>query len=287
MAAGLVEGGIVGAVIGKLRTSVTDMATKNILFESELGALTEILQSIEPKLLEIEKYNKELDRAEKTKPYIDLLNKGKELVERCSEISPWSFFERSLYSDELTGYKADLLRFCQVELQLEQSSDIKEMLVKLNRVSEVLDYVKGPSFVGKFFLPGSTLTDRVIVPDSTLLKRKDEVLIKDGPAAVLLAPGWFGATTSPVIQDCTDMYENIFLAKHSKMASIKCIVPELFQIKRCHETKDEAYLLKLLGGGSGTVELYNIDEDDMHNYEYLEELLMHNVVYLVPTRFEF
>ncbi|KAK2965498.1 hypothetical protein RJ640_000346 [Escallonia rubra] len=178
--------------MGKLQTSLTDMATKNIEFKPELGALIEILQSIEPKLLEIEKYNNELDRAEKTKPYIDLLNRGKELVERCSEISSWSIIKRSGYSDELTCYKADLLRFYQVQLQLEQSSDIKEMLVKLNRVSEVLDYVKGRSFVGKIILPGSTLTDAVIVPD--------ELLTKDRPAVVLLPPGWFITATSPEIQ---------------------------------------------------------------------------------------
>ncbi|KAK2983303.1 hypothetical protein RJ640_011626 [Escallonia rubra] len=170
------------------------MATKNIHFESELGALKAILQSVERKFLEIEKHNKELGCAEKTKPNIDLLNKGKELVEKCSEISPLNFIERRRYSDELTGYKAALLSFCQVELQLEQSSDIKEMLMKLDRLDRISEVVKDWALFSPSLHP-------VIGPYSALLKCKDEVLIKDRPAAVLLATCRNGTATSPEIQE--------------------------------------------------------------------------------------
>ncbi|KAK2965501.1 hypothetical protein RJ640_000349, partial [Escallonia rubra] len=203
---------------------------KNIYFESELDSLKATLQSIGPKLLDIEKHNKKLDRAEDTKPYIDLLKKGKKLVQRCSTIGSWNFLNRYRYSNKLIDYNADLLGFCQVEVQLDQSSDIKEILVKVNRFNDVLDHATGGSFVGGFG-EDRELMDQVFGLDLPLEKLKDLVLLKDSSVVLLSAPGGCGKTTLAKML-CRD-------------PKIKVIVQKLFQTKgyqRQFEKEDEALM---------------------------------------------
>ncbi|KAK2998199.1 hypothetical protein RJ639_024034 [Escallonia herrerae] len=249
MAAGLIEGGIVGSLIAELQTFVIDVAVKNIYFKSELESLKETLQSIEPNFRDIEKYNKVLDRAEKTEAFIDLLNKGKKLVQRCSTIGSWNVVNKYRYSDKLNEYNADLGRFCQVKVQLEQLGDIKEILVKVNRVNDVLDHAMGGSFVGGFG-EDRELMDRVFGLDLPLVELKEMVLLKDSSVVLLSAPGGCGKTTlakllcrDPKIQGIYK--KNIFFVTVSKMASITIIVQNQFQTKSGkgqYEKEDEALM---------------------------------------------
>ncbi|KAK2974281.1 hypothetical protein RJ640_016767 [Escallonia rubra] len=173
---------------------VIDVAVKNIYFTSDLNSLKATLQSIEPNLLDIEKHNKELDRAKNTKPYIDLLNKGKKLVQGCSEIDPSNVINRYRYSNKIVHYNADLQSFCKVKVQLEQSSDIKEIQVKMNRTTDMLEHLTGWSFGGGFGEDWE-LMDRVFGLDLPLEELKEMVLHKESSVVLLSAPGGCGKTT--------------------------------------------------------------------------------------------
>ncbi|KAK3001869.1 hypothetical protein RJ639_021416 [Escallonia herrerae] len=190
----LVEGGVVGSLIAEIQALVIKVALKNIYFKSDLAFLVAILHSIKPKLLGIEKQNKKLDRAEDTKPYIDLLNRGEKLVQRCSKIGSLNVFNRSTYSDKLREYNADLQKFCGINVQLEQSSDIKEIKVDLSQLKDMVEHQMGGSFVGGFG-EDLELMDRVFGLDLQLEELKEMVLLKDSPVVLLSAPGGCGKTT--------------------------------------------------------------------------------------------
>ncbi|KAK3004080.1 hypothetical protein RJ639_019024 [Escallonia herrerae] len=249
MAAGLVKAGVVGSLIAEIQKFVLDVAIKNIYFKSDLDSLVATLNSIEPNLLAIEKYNKELNRAEQTQPYIDLLNKGKKLVQRCSTIGSWNVGYRYRYSNKLINYNADLLSFCRVKVQLDQSSEIKEMLVKVNQAEDEGGYARGGSFLGGFG-EDRELMDKVFGLELPLEELKDVVLLKDSSVVLLSAPGGCGKTTlakmlcrDPKIQDIYK--KNIFFVTVSKIASITIIVQKLFQSKgyqRQFEKEDEALM---------------------------------------------
>ncbi|KAK2983306.1 hypothetical protein RJ640_011629, partial [Escallonia rubra] len=310
MAAGLVEAGVVGSLIAELQKIVLDVAIKNIYFKSDLDSLVATLKSIEPNLLDIEKYNKQLHRAEQTQPYIDVLNKGKKLVQRCSTIGSWNVCYRYRYSYKLTNYNADLLTFCRVKVQLDQSSDMKEILVKVNQAEGEGGYARCASFVGGFG-EDRELMDQVFGLDLPLEELKDVVLLKDSSVVLLSAPGGCGKTTlakmlcrDPKIQVVgqslsgrPEVTWRITLDKWSKGQSIldsssdllnklQTSVDALDEIKEKPDLKNcyldlgsfpEDESIPAIALHDMWVELYNLDEEDMYTYEYLEELSMRNL----------
>ncbi|KAK2973515.1 hypothetical protein RJ640_002624, partial [Escallonia rubra] len=192
--------------------SYESVKVKTIYFKSEWESLKETLESIETDFRDIEKHNKELYCAKNTKVLEDLLNKGKKLVQMCSETSSLNLINTYRYSHQLTEYNTALLSFCQVELQLEQSSETKEILIKVN---DLLGHAPRGNIGGGFLDSGG---DSVFGLDLPLEKLKDLVLLKDSWVVLLSAPSGITNIVQELIQ--TKGRQQKFEEEHEAMKQL-------------------------------------------------------------------
>ncbi|KAD4179634.1 hypothetical protein E3N88_28225 [Mikania micrantha] len=125
--------------ISKLTGIVIYVATTTANFKSELGQLQQTLMRIAPIIDDVVKLNQIMDRPkQQSDMFIKEIQNAQNLVEICSKIK-WNVFKKFIHSLKLKDLNSKLLRFFQLEVQADQSRDIKQILVEVKVVNRKID----------------------------------------------------------------------------------------------------------------------------------------------------
>ncbi|KAK7824706.1 protein da1-related 5 [Quercus suber] len=154
-----------------------------------------MLGRLAPTVTDIERLNQQLNRpVEETQSLIEEMTKGGELVPECLQIPRWNLYLRFKYSSKLTKLEEDILRYCQVDLQLPDTRTGLETRKIVSDISQRMDSIASvetpkvsfavhepPDFTVGFDMPMKELK-------TLLLKEEVQLLL-------LTAPGGCGKTT--------------------------------------------------------------------------------------------
>lgn len=208
MDAANVGGAFLGAVFGELLKIVTDALRQSLMFKSKLQKLKSTLDSVTPKLQEIEQLNKGLDLPEEeTEKLRKELNKGKELIRKCLKVKSYDLIKSHKYAGKLIKLNRSIEDFCAVNLQLQIARDGKMVLVGVNSIARLLSgNQKGFGVgVGSGVFSGFRIDKPCSVPDApeitpgldVPLKELKIMLLKDDGHQVIVvsAPPGAGKTT--------------------------------------------------------------------------------------------
>ncbi|XP_075636183.1 putative disease resistance protein At5g66900 [Castanea sativa] len=262
MAGALVAGGVVGAAFGEvfatLHETVKHVVGHIIMFKSILKRLESTLDAISPQVQEIREFSKALDRPEKeTKSLIEEMEKGKELILKCSKIKRWSWnycFKAYSYSIKLKKLNNAIEKFCQIDLTVQNTRTGLETLTKVNQITTavldtgakvdlVLEEVtkqNSESWKKKKF-GTRTLSCAVSRPrdyfvglELPLKELKKRLSNKEESLLLLTALGGCGKTTLVKMlcwdEEIKGIYgENIFFVNVSQSPNLKAMVQKLFK----------------------------------------------------------
>nr|XP_023875801.1 probable disease resistance protein At5g66900 [Quercus suber] len=263
MAGALVAGGVVGAAFGEgfttLHETVKHVVGQIIMFKSILKSLESTLDGIAPVVQEIRELSLDLDRPEKeTKSLIEKMEKGKELVLKCSKIKRWSwnyYFKAYFYAKKLKKLNNAIEKFCQIDLPVQNSRTGLETLTKVNqtettlletkaKVDLVLEEVtkqNSESESKKKKFANRTLScavsrprDYIVGLELPLKELKQLLYNKEQSLLLLTALGGCGKTTLVKMlcwdEDIKGIYgENIFFVNVSQAPNLKVMVQKLFK----------------------------------------------------------
>nr|GEW62722.1 disease resistance protein [Tanacetum cinerariifolium] len=127
--------------ISKLTDAVIYVASVTANFKPQLKQLKTTLDKISPIIEDIHELNRQLDRSpSESEMFADEIEKAKKLVYKCLKIK-WNLFKRFTHSLKLKDVDASLLRFFQVDVQADQSRDIKRTLVTVDKFGEQIGQV--------------------------------------------------------------------------------------------------------------------------------------------------
>ncbi|XP_062156398.1 probable disease resistance protein At5g66900 [Alnus glutinosa] len=245
MAAGLIGGAALGEAFSLLSGTVQVAVKEARMFKSILKRLKSTLDSVKPLVEEIGCLNRQVGRREEdVKRLIEEMNKGKELVLKCSKISWWNCRKKSQYLSKLHELKEDIDRFFQVETLAGVNAIRQNSLgVSYGGLSSLSCAVPRP--------PGF-----IVGLDVHMKELKMQLLKEKVSLLVLTAPGGCGKTTL-VKMLCQDeeikgKFENIFFVLVSKTPNLKVIVEKLFRHK-----------------GNDQVPEFQTDEDAINQLEQL------------------
>ena len=208
MAGALVAGGVVGAAFGEGFTSLHDtvkhVVGQIIMFKSILKSLESTLDGIAPVVQEIKELSRDLDRPEKeTKSLIEKMEKGKELVLKCSKIKRWSwnyYFKAYFYAKKLKKLNSAIEKFCQINLTVQNARTVLEALTKVNLVLEEVTMQNSESKKKKFGIRTlscavSRPRDYIVGLELPLKELKQLLSNKEESLLLLTALGGCGKTT--------------------------------------------------------------------------------------------
>lgn len=205
MALELVGGTALGAVFENLCAAVVDARDKVNQFDSSLRKLQEILASVNPYILRMNKLGDQLDRPkEEMEQLIQILTDGEKLIHKCSkvsccyQVSCCKHFKKWRYANKIEALQDSLLKFFPVELLSQFSRNGMEILAVFRSNGFSFSSNRGVSDkYGK--LAGSTVaTDPLdfMVGLDVSLKELKRWLLKDGESRIVVsAPGGCGKTT--------------------------------------------------------------------------------------------
>ena len=197
MAAAFVGGAALGAAFGEgfavLHDTVRDVVSKARMFKPILKRLESTLDRLAPTVNEITQLSEQLDLPKvETENLIKNMEKGEKLVRKCLKIPWWNYGFKVYYSYKLEELDKEIVRFCQVDLQVHSTRNGLRTLVNVN-----INLQKVDSFADR---------QRVLCavrdpPDFTVgldmpMKELKTLLLKEEVQLLLLtAPGGCGKTT--------------------------------------------------------------------------------------------
>ncbi|KAF8409999.1 hypothetical protein HHK36_002519 [Tetracentron sinense] len=238
-------GGIVlGAVAGELLKAILDVKDKAIHCKIYLERLESTLKRVIPLIEQINRLDQELlDRGRTdTDVLIGQLKEGKELVRKCSKLPFWNYYQKYRYSKRFLKLDASLLRFFQMDMQVEMWRDGKQLLVDLKEANRRLDGMNRGEITFQIGIQGwcsvpqiPTLTVGLDVP----LKELKMLLFKDSISVLgLCAPAGCGKTTLAAKLCCDEQVkgifkENIFFLTVSSLPNVKVILQRLYIQMAC------------------------------------------------------
>ncbi|XP_075655805.1 putative disease resistance protein At5g66900 [Castanea sativa] len=243
MAAAFVGGAALGAAFGEgftvLHVTVKDVVSKARMFKPILKHLESTLDRLAPTVNEITQPSEQLDLPEvETKSLIEHMEVGEKLVLKCLKIRWWNCWFKLYYSPKLKELVEEIVRFCQLHMQVHSTRNGLRTLVNVNvnlqKVDSVVDRQRvlctvrdPPDFIVGLDMPMKELK-------TLLLKEEVQLLL-------LTAPGGCGKTTL-VQMLCQDdqirgMFgDNILFVNVSKTPNVKVIVQNLLNYKDMQPT---------------------------------------------------
>ena len=203
MKSALIGGAALEAGFGGLFRAVVEAIKTPAMFHDVLEELESRLSSIQPIIKDIESFNKILDKEHETKQLFEIICKGQKLVRKCSKIQRWNFFKKTCYIYKLQGLKKWLERFCQIDMQTQQTRDIKDVLfevkefgLEFRRFSSKEGSGTGNGMFSQIAVVGSCKVPEPpgkVVGFDVPLKDLKMKLFKDGVSVIVVsAPGGSG-----------------------------------------------------------------------------------------------
>ncbi|XP_068342702.1 probable disease resistance protein At5g66900 [Pyrus communis] len=232
--------------MGTLRTAfqmlydaVKSVQEETTMFKHLLGDLKSTLESLQPLIQEIEKYNSK----EGLEYFAIQMEEAANLVQKCSKVGGWSGWRKYKYTKKLHQLDKFLHRVFYVP-KLQGVRDEREALVSLRNIEAA------PSGIEEKLVMTSNHPEKVkfssAVPEPPCitvgldlpLKELKMKLLKDEKVSmlVLTAAGGCGKTTLAKKfcqdQEVKDTFKNnIFFVNVSKRPNLDLIVHELYQLK--------------------------------------------------------
>ena len=201
MAVALVTGSVVGAAFGEvfalLHETVANVVSQALMFKSILERLKSTLDGLAPVIEEIRRLNKALDHPEnETKSLIKQMEKGEKLVRKCLKVKRWNYCFKAHYASELQELDEAIVRFCQVDMIVQNTRNGLKTLVGVNLILEKIDKnldMKKKHGVLSCAVPRPP--DFTVGLDMPLKELKTLLLKKEVPLLLLTALGGCGKTT--------------------------------------------------------------------------------------------
>ncbi|XP_028947579.2 probable disease resistance protein At5g66900 [Malus sylvestris] len=229
--------------VGALRTAfqmlfdaVKSVQEETTMFKHLLGDIKSTLNSLQPLIQEIEKYNSK----EGLEYFTVQMEKGADLVQKCSKVGVW---KKCKYTKKLHQLEKSLRRVFD-ELKLQGVRDARETLVSLRNIETAFSRIE-KNLVMKSNQPETVKCSYAVPepPSVTVgldlpLRELKMKLLKDEKVSmlVLTAAGGCGKTTLAKKfcqdQEVKDTFKNnIFFVNVSKKPNLDLIVHELYQLK--------------------------------------------------------
>ncbi|CAM8912308.1 unnamed protein product [Rhodiola kirilowii] len=139
MASALIGGAVLGAVAGELLKAIIHFKKRAGAFKSRLEHLESNLISLTPICEELEELYRKLGRYPEIEEFIRSLNKGKDLVEKCSKVHRLNIYLKAKFSKDLQKLDHSILRFCNVDLSLHISTTVMRTAITTNELSRNFD----------------------------------------------------------------------------------------------------------------------------------------------------
>ena len=205
MAGGAGLGALFGEGFAILHDTVKEVGSKVLMFKSILKSLESTLDEFAPIVKEIEQFYEQLDRKkEETERLTKAMKKGGELIRKCLKIRWWNWnycYKAYCYSTELQELEKDILKFCQLNLQVQNTRNTLQISYTMNRVLEKVDSLQ-ETVDSLHGTPVPVVSCAVSKPPEFTvgldipMKELKTLLLKDEVQLLLLtAPGGCGKTT--------------------------------------------------------------------------------------------
>ncbi|KAK9285365.1 hypothetical protein L1049_024556 [Liquidambar formosana] len=143
MAGSLVGEAALGAVFGELLRAVLDTKSNADGFESDFKQprINTKVHAISPIIEEIQTLKKQLNRPEELQDLIEHLNKGKELVHKCSKVNCCNSYKRAPYAKKRRELDVYISRFFHINMQALQTRDNNEILMAAKVIDKKIDRI--------------------------------------------------------------------------------------------------------------------------------------------------
>ncbi|ONH96598.1 hypothetical protein PRUPE_7G139600 [Prunus persica] len=228
-----------GALFNVLYDGLKELIGKNVIYKTLLKAIISRLDILHPLIKEIAKYNKDLDLPDKELENLKVgMEKGIELVHKCSKIRAWNIYKKYKYANKLLDWNESLLGLLDM-LNVQGIRDVKGSSVSVRNIEKVVSRIES-SLVLQYqdetevWGAAPELPALVVGLDFPLKELKRKLLnFKDGVSMlVLTAPGGCGKTTLATAfcqdQEVKDTFgDNIFFVTVSSNPNLERIVQEL------------------------------------------------------------
>ncbi|KAL8099212.1 hypothetical protein AgCh_031761 [Apium graveolens] len=295
-----------GSVISELLKVAIAVGKQTIMFKSNLKTLNKTLESVEPIFHHTQQLHQVLNRPqEETQQFINLLQSGVDLVNKCSTIPYWNLIKINAYSKKLTDLDKSILKFFNIQVQGLAFTATLETRIDVIQNNKKLDFIQKSLSIGDFSglggVPGAP--NKVVGLAQPLNELKEMLLKEEVRIKVISAPGGCGKTTlakmlcnDPEIQRIYG--ENILFVTISKSADSIDIVKKILQkqlpnsqLLDIRKDDDAIYhlecMLKRLGPAPILLVLDDVWPQLVSFVDNLLSLTLSKVKILVTSRYSF
>uniref|UniRef100_A0A7N2M066 RPW8 domain-containing protein n=1 Tax=Quercus lobata TaxID=97700 RepID=A0A7N2M066_QUELO len=194
--AGAALGAAFGEGFADFRVVVKYVVDRAHLFKPILKHLESTLDRLAPTVIEIGRLSEQLTLPEvETKSLIEHMKKGENLVRKCSKISWWNYLFKVYYSPKLKELEDEIIRFCQVDLQVHKTRNglrTLETVISISKRMGSFRVVETPTG-SSHGVAGPR--DLIVGLDMPIKELKTLLLKKEVQLLLLTAPGGCGKTT--------------------------------------------------------------------------------------------
>ncbi|PRQ47883.1 putative transferase, protein kinase RLK-Pelle-RLCK-VIIa-2 family [Rosa chinensis] len=137
------DGGVaLEAVFGMLFDAILEVQGKAVMFKTPLGDLKSTLDSLKPLIEEIAQRNKVLVRPkEELEKFKKQMEKGVELIPKCSKVHPRASCKKSTYTETLIELDKFLQRQLYI-LKMQVARDVRNTLVSIRNIEVAIEQIE-------------------------------------------------------------------------------------------------------------------------------------------------
>ena len=194
--AGAALGAALGEGFADFRVVVKYVVDRARMFKPILKHLESTLDRLAPTVIEIGRLSEQLTLPEvETKSLIEHMKKGEKLVRKCSKIPWWNYLFKVYYSPKLKELEDEIIRFCQVDLQVHNTRNglrTLETVISISKRIGSFRVVETPTG-SSHGVAGPR--DLIVGLDMPIKELKTLLLKKEVQLLLLTAPGGCGKTT--------------------------------------------------------------------------------------------